>query len=607
MLRVRVSTASAEIIETELITTGRRGLECGFEFNSAWDGLAKTVIVNGVVKRDIVLVSDTITVPGECLAREQFPLRIGVYGANGAGEIVIPTIWANFGKILPSARPSGIDPDEVTPDVVAQIQTNSSDALRLAQEVMRRADSGEFDGRDGAPGSSIWWAPTSARIVDAFVTLERLSGRSGIPPQTGDLVFFEDYEVYAISIVGQYRAAIDRLGSIIGPKGDKGDAFTYEDFTAAQLAALTGPRGPIGPTGNPGDDGVSPVVTVTAITGGHRVTITDAQGEHVFDVMDGEGGGGEDIFWATYNTTTEAEVTAAVTADKTVLCKISDEIFYLVSKAAIGPSGSAWIFASADQTSMRVTWVSGSYWNSIGTRTIPAKTSDLTNDSGFVNASGAAAAAPVQSVNGQTGAVTVATIPSGGITDQWLKIVAGVPTWSWLPTPDPNLKVFEFTVAEQDGPYEVTSGPTPLTVIGFVDGMTESAPVVVAKVSINGETYFLPISAWKTGSTDAFVEFCGFTSNGYMLDLRGGVVSGTWNIDYFNQYGVAFQEIYYATGYPNDLTTTNKSNLVAAINELNAGKQDKNLGAANAGKFLVVGADGNITAVTMTAWQGGSY
>lgn len=39
---------------------------------------------------------------------------------------------------------------------------------------------------------------------------------------------------------------------------------------------------------------------------------------------------------------------------------------------------------------------------------IPSKTSDLTNDSGFVNTTGAAAAAPVQSVNGQTGAVTIA-------------------------------------------------------------------------------------------------------------------------------------------------------------------------------------------------------
>ena len=42
---------------------------------------------------------------------------------------------------------------------------------------------------------------------------------------------------------------------------------------------------------------------------------------------------------------------------------------------------------------------------------IPSKTSDLQNDSGFVNASGAAAAAPVQSVNGSTGAVTI-TVPA---------------------------------------------------------------------------------------------------------------------------------------------------------------------------------------------------
>lgn len=47
------------------------------------------------------------------------------------------------------------------------------------------------------------------------------------------------------------------------------------------------------------------------------------------------------------------------------------------------------------------------------TTAIPSDTSDLTNGAGFVNAAGAAAAAPVQSVNGQTGAVIV----SGGAVD----------------------------------------------------------------------------------------------------------------------------------------------------------------------------------------------
>lgn len=45
---------------------------------------------------------------------------------------------------------------------------------------------------------------------------------------------------------------------------------------------------------------------------------------------------------------------------------------------------------------------------------IPTKTSELTNDAAFVNAAQAANAAPVQSVNGQTGAVqlTIPTVPS---------------------------------------------------------------------------------------------------------------------------------------------------------------------------------------------------
>lgn len=45
------------------------------------------------------------------------------------------------------------------------------------------------------------------------------------------------------------------------------------------------------PAGEDGEDGVSPTVSVTDITGGHRVTITDADGTKTFDVMDGGGGG----------------------------------------------------------------------------------------------------------------------------------------------------------------------------------------------------------------------------------------------------------------------------------------------------------------------------
>lgn len=61
--------------------------------------------------------------------------------------------------------------------------------------------------------------------------------------------------------------------------------------------AARGPQGETGPEGSPGpsgqdgqdgQDGVSPTVSVETITGGHRVSITDADRTQTFDVMDGE-------------------------------------------------------------------------------------------------------------------------------------------------------------------------------------------------------------------------------------------------------------------------------------------------------------------------------
>ena len=240
MLRIRVSTASAEIAETELITAGRVGLQCAFEFNDAWDGLAKTVVIHGGVKRYIVLVGNTILVPGECLARENFPLRIGVYGQDGSGNIVIPTIWVNFGKIRPSAGPIVIP--EITPNVAAQIQYNSSEALRIAQEIQEKADNGEFNGRDGATGprgedgtdgqngNSIWTTTETPMPASGGVAFTQLTGRSGIPPVVGDVIVRSSryvYQVVEVTVGGTVVASL--MGDI---KGEQGVADTIWRTTA---------------------------------------------------------------------------------------------------------------------------------------------------------------------------------------------------------------------------------------------------------------------------------------------------------------------------------------------------------------------------------------
>lgn len=74
------------------------------------------------------------------------------------------------------------------------------------------------------------------------------------------------------------------IQGIQGQKGDTGEQ---------------GPQGSQGIKGNDGEDGFSPVVVTATITGGHRVTITDAAGPHVFDVIDGSGAG--DMLVSTYD------------------------------------------------------------------------------------------------------------------------------------------------------------------------------------------------------------------------------------------------------------------------------------------------------------------
>lgn len=95
------------------------------------------------------------------------------------------------------------------------------------------------------------------RAVSPTATVERIEG--------GAEVTITDYEQTTTAVIYD------------GEKGDPGEQ---------------GEPGQQGAPGQPGQDGVSPIITVTDIPGGHRVTITDATGAHSFDVMDGEDGGG---------------------------------------------------------------------------------------------------------------------------------------------------------------------------------------------------------------------------------------------------------------------------------------------------------------------------
>ena len=68
------------------------------------------------------------------------------------------------------------------------------------------------------------------------------------------------------------------------------DGTTTFDFAFSGIKGEQGIPGPAGSPGVPGSDGFSPVVSVSEIEGGNQVTVTDKDGAHTFDVMNGSNG-----------------------------------------------------------------------------------------------------------------------------------------------------------------------------------------------------------------------------------------------------------------------------------------------------------------------------
>ena len=74
---------------------------------------------------------------------------------------------------------------------------------------------------------------------------------------TGDIITSGKLNKLEDGITG-VNQKVENISLTPGPKGDKGDPFTYEDFTAEQLASLKGEkgdRGEQGPKGDKGDQG----------------------------------------------------------------------------------------------------------------------------------------------------------------------------------------------------------------------------------------------------------------------------------------------------------------------------------------------------------------
>lgn len=223
MLIITVNSRAAIIKQCrDLITSGSVGYPVEFLFSPEWDGLQKIAVFRGSgLAFDVPLIdSDATVIPHEVLAQSGKPLSIGVYGANAAGDIVIPTVYVNVGFIQPGTEPSEVDPSEPTPSWAIQVQDAAAEAVSTANAVKAAADAGEFDGAPGPQGPAGPQGETGPKGP---------AGETGPAGPKGDT-----------GPVGPQGPQGER-----GPQGPKGDT------------GATGPQGETGPQGPKGDPGAT--------------------------------------------------------------------------------------------------------------------------------------------------------------------------------------------------------------------------------------------------------------------------------------------------------------------------------------------------------------
>jgi hypothetical protein len=123
----------------------------------------------------------------------------------------------------------------------------------------------------------------------------------------------------------------------------------------------------------------------------------------------------QSVAGSTGNVSAQTIITAggiAITSDiPTAVSELSNDSAYVNASGAASAAPVQSVAGATGAVSASTIITAGSI---AVTADLPTAVSDLTNDSGFVNASGAASAAPVQSVAGATGTVSVSTIISAG-------------------------------------------------------------------------------------------------------------------------------------------------------------------------------------------------
>lgn len=440
-MQVSVTRANAMLKLWEPLTVGMsKAVPIAFTFSPDWDGLSKVAVFTaGTTQIDVIDTSwaseSVCFVPPEVLTTVGDRVNVGVYGTDADNAIVIPTVWVNLGRVQPAPDPSGDPTTDPTLPVWAQLQgqlidsaevdangdliitLHSGTELNAGYVVGPQGETGpqgpgvpaggnlgqilykgtgDYNTRWGDPPAAVFAVDcsTSDGVFRSSVTAGVLLGELN----TGKLVVLRvtdnesSVDLYPVYINAEYREQhryVEGLfAALIGSEASASAFFSEveeSDFLVGNFWYGNFHMLPSGGTSNQilakASDEDFNVYWIDPESGGGAVSSVNGQTGDVVLTASDVGAG------------TYSKPSGGI--PKTDLASSVQTSLGKADSAYQKPSGG---IPATDLASGVIP-------------TVPTKVSDLTNDSGFVNAAGAASAAPVQSVNGQTGAVSL-TIPS---------------------------------------------------------------------------------------------------------------------------------------------------------------------------------------------------
>ena len=144
MIYATVRERDLAVRSSSPVTSGSVGIKMEVSVDSHWDGLYKYVVFQSIdTKITVQYFNDPIIVPYEVLTAYGHQLKIGIYGTNDVGDIVIPTIWNGELIVYEGVSLSNDPGAEPTPTVVAKMNRDIAEAMSTANDAMALSEDTE--------------------------------------------------------------------------------------------------------------------------------------------------------------------------------------------------------------------------------------------------------------------------------------------------------------------------------------------------------------------------------------------------------------------------------------------------------------------------------